>query len=113
MVNSDPDLVFYLSLDGEVSCAASYASIRGPVFLSVRGIRFERLISLLRVQFSLGVFYIVSCQMLLCVPKPSFFLPTVDFVLLQRRICDISSWSVLLCGVCEMRCSLLLDSVST
>ena len=36
MVSPDPDSqVWSLSLDGELSCAAAYASIRGPMFLQL------------------------------------------------------------------------------
>jgi len=65
-----------------------------------------QLIYLFRVLFSLDVFYMASCLlMLLCIPGTSFFLSVVYFVLLQRKICDTSFWSVLLCGV--VRCGVL------
>ena len=101
-------------LDGEVSCAATYLLLGGPVFMSVRRRRFGRLISFLRGSLSLGMFYIASyLLMLFCVPGTSFSLLTVDFVLMRRRICSTSVWSVILSGVCGMQCPLLLDIVST
>ena len=84
-------LVWTLSLDGEVLCAMAYTSIKRPGVPVSWESRFGQLISLLCVSFSLGMFDTVSCLLMLCcVPGVSFSLLVIDFVLLQRRICDTS-----------------------
>ena len=81
MVSPDPDSrVWTLSIDSEVSSTAAYTSIRGPSVLSVGKSRFGWLISLLRVSFSLGVFYTAGCLLIrfACLGL-HFFLPVVIF----------------------------------
>ena len=71
------------------------ASIKGFSIPISSENRFGQLIFLLCVPSSLDMLYTTSCLlMLLCVPRASFFLPVVHFVLLRRRIYNTSFWSV-------------------
>ena len=59
----------------------------GPVFLSIRGSRSEWLISLLRVLFSLGMFYTTSyLLMLLCMPGASFLFSLLTLFCLEEDL---------------------------
>jgi len=100
VVSPDPDSrVWTLSIDSEVSSTAAYTSIRGPSVLSVGKSRFGWLISLLRVSFSLGVFYTAGCLLIrfACLGL-HFFLHVVDFYSTAEEDLRHLFWSVLLCG---------------
>ena len=76
--------------------------------MSVGGSGFRQLISLLRVPFSLGMFYTSSyIPMLFCV-LGAFIFRSNGYL-----ICGTSFWSILLCGAYRIQCPLLLDIVST
>ena len=96
-----PDLdsrVWPLSLDCEVPCAAVYASIRVPGVPSIGESKFGWLTSLLRVPSRLACFTRQAVYWYALHAWDFIFPSVVDFVLLQRRICDTSFWSVLSAG---------------
>ena len=106
-------LEFRLSLDGEVPCVAAYASIRRSGVPVNWESRFGRLISLLRVPFSLGVFYMTT-YLLCCFacPELHFLFPLLlCFVVVE----DLQHLFLecLFVQVCGMWCPLLLDIIST